>query len=121
MRRSRGLSLVEVLASLTLIAGTMTALLLAQARSLRQLAATRQGTEAHTLAEELILTWKADPSSVTAQGEFNAALRWVREESPSWRTSTRELQEIRLRVYGDDGDAVLAEYVWLEAPRRGDR
>lgn len=121
MRRSRGLSLVEVLASLTLIAGTMTALLLAQARSLRQLAATRQGTEAHTLAEELILTWKADPSSVASDGAFNATLRWRREELPSWSTSTRELREIRLRVYGDDGDAVLAEYVWLEAPRRGDR
>lgn len=123
MARHRGLSLVEVLAALTLIAGTMTAMLLAQARSLRQLAATRKASEAHRRAEQLILRWKVDPASATAEGAFDGStLRWMREESPSWLSESRELREVRLRVYGRDAqDGVLAEYVWLEESKRENR
>lgn len=123
MARHKGLSLVEVLAALTLIAGTMTALLLAQAASLRQLAATRKAAEAHRRAEQLILGWKVDPASVTPEGAFDGStLYWLREEAPSWLSASRELREVRLRVYGRDAqDGVLAEYVWLEEPKRADR
>ncbi len=123
MARRKGLSLVEVLAALTLIAGTMTVLLLAQAQSLRQLAATRKAAEAHRRAEQLILSWKVDPASVTPEGAFDGStLHWLREEAPSWLSASRELREVRLRIYGRDAqDGVLAEYVWLEEPKREDR
>ncbi|MCC7291868.1 MAG: hypothetical protein IT449_07395 [Phycisphaerales bacterium] len=113
--------MVEVLAALALIAGTMTALLLAQSRSVQQLAATKHSAEAHALAEALILRWKVNPAApLENEGAFeDSRFRWTREAVPSTLSSSRELLEIRFRVYGrnEGGDEQMwAEYVWLEAP-----
>lgn len=119
----KGLSLIEVLASLTLIAGAMTALLLAQSRSVRQLAATRRSAQTHDLAEALILQWRADPQPIApkeGRSDRDPRMRWVRAVTP-FESGGRELQEVRLRVFtlDDKGDeCVSAEYLWWEEAKK---
>ncbi len=79
MARARGISLIEVVASLLLIATTATALLVAHRRSFQQLEVTIRQETAASLAGELIASWKIEPP------EPEANVAGCIESHPSWR------------------------------------
>jgi prepilin-type N-terminal cleavage/methylation domain-containing protein len=121
MRRNRGLSLVEVLVSLVLLATTASLLLTAQAASLRQARQVELQEQAATLAGELIHTWQLeDTPPVEQQGWFDDAGRWQwrRAVSP-WQTDApSDLLSVKLTIRHFDaaGQIVLTRtWTWLEA------
>lgn len=121
MKRHRALSLIEVLAAMTLLAGTMVSLVLAQGRSLQQLAATRRQHTADALARELVLHWTMEPPpSDSCEGSFGEQPGWryVRRAQPSsWDD---KLLEMTVTIFAMDSrgeEVVASSLVWLE-PRR---
>ena len=118
---ARGLTLIEVVASLLLVGPTVTSLLVAVAGSFEQLRTTRQRETASVLAGELITQWKLDPTAAgaAAQGRFEShpAWRWVRVSQPCPAAGAGALNETTLRIYQSDehgNDQVVATYTWLE-------
>ena len=119
--RAKGITLIEVVASLVLIATTVTVLLTAHARSLNQLQTTREQQVANGLAHELITAWKLDPTARHTNGEG----RFVSHPGWRWRTATVPvasthrlgLQEVTLTLYRttDEGqEHLVSTYHWLE-------
>jgi len=92
MTKARGLSLIEVVASLVLLATVVTSLLMAQSRSLAQLRATQEREKASVLAGELLVAWEIAPREWTdhEEGVFDgdASWRWARTSRPSARPRT---------------------------------
>ena len=121
MKRRRGLTLIEVVASLVLVATTVSALLLAQSRSLQQLSATRHQERAAALANDLIRGWKVAPvtQGQTVEGTFESqpGWRWRREIQPSPDSRHLNLIDVTLAIYRLDGtgrERVIARYTWIE-------
>ena len=121
--RARGISLIEVVAALALIGTAITMLLGAQARSLEQLAVTRDRQIATELARELITAWRIDPlrQEPAREGSFasHPGWRWTRGEMPYRSTSRLALQEVTLTIHRVDGsghESHVAGYTWLERP-----
>jgi Tfp pilus assembly protein PilV len=119
--KARGLSLIEVVASLVLVGTTVTALLEAHGRSLDQLHAIRTQQSASSLARELINQWKLDPAAgrLAVEDTFpsRSGWRWTRIALPFGSASQVELQEVTLRIYQTDGqgrEKLVTSYTWLE-------
>ncbi len=118
-----GVTLVEVLAALVLLAGCVTVLLLAQARAWQQQAANAEQRQAAALAEPLILEWRRSGQDIGWSGEadFEDRPGWswqctaepihVTEEEDS--AMTRVQLTITVQDPGADRRAV-ATYTWLE-------
>ena len=118
--RARALTLIEVVASLVLLATTATALLLAQGRSLEQLRAVREQHMASKLARELITHWKLEPPAPTTamEGSFGARAgwRWTRHSQPYGLAKVKPLWQVTLTVHKRDhkGENAVSSYTWLE-------
>ena len=118
---SPALTLVEVLAALVLLAGTVTTLLLAQSRALEQQSATAERNEASRLAEELIQHWRLvdEDLSVDGQGALDAQpgwvwRRWVEEYATDGDAMLVRVHLEVLRVLDRSDPRTVAEYEWLE-------
>ena len=124
--RARGLTLIEVVASLVLLAVTVTALLASHARSMEQLTENRRLHLASELARELIVSWRLDPEAsrdLTA-GTFDdhKELRWTRRRAPRPVTARSALDEITLTIYRQDdrgNEEPVASYTWIERRDEG--
>ena len=119
--RRQAISLIEVLASLTLLAVTTAALFAAQGRAWHQLAAAHERNTAADLAQELITSWKLDSAvrASSATGEFPQAAgwHWSREVQPY--AQAPGLLEITLHVHRRQSDSTtltILTYTWLEKP-----
>ena len=118
--KERGLSLIEVVASLVLLATVVTSLLLAQSRSLAQLRATREREKADVLAGELLTAWKIEPREWPAheEGGFDgdSSWRWARTSRPYPLTRGLALRQVAVRLWHRDatGERVVRELIWLE-------
>ncbi len=117
----RGLSLIEVVASLLLIATTAAALLVAHGRSLAQLGDIRTQETAATLARELVTQWKLDPPEPAAEMhgrvETQPTWRWTRTAKPYGDAMPPPLWEVTLTIHrpGDGGsDHMIKTLTWLE-------
>lgn len=123
MPKTRGFMLIEVLAALVLLGGTVVTLLVAQSKSLEQLRiAQRQATAAH-LARELLTTWQVEEVDLVTgdEGVFDGNVEW------SWRRTverttvsgsipmTQVTVEI-IYVADDAGPQIVAQYEWFEVP-----
>jgi type II secretory pathway pseudopilin PulG len=122
-RRVRALTLIEVVASLALLATAVATLLAAQGRSLEQLRTARELETAATLARELITEQRLDPSPplTDSEGLFasHSDWRWSRTVKPLAETGDSALQTITLAIYRKDAlgvERVVTSYVWLEKP-----
>ena len=120
---SRGFTLVEVLAALALLAGTVTCLLLAETRALRQHADAQRRAEVTALAEELIRQWKVEQVELSqpAAGfcEAEPRLRWQRTVEPFQTASNPTLLRVTLRLLELDqggNERTLTTLVWLINP-----
>ena len=121
MAMARAISLIEVVASLLLIATTATALLVAHGRSLQQLKATVHQETAAALAGELMASWKIDPPGPgsTLSGGFQSrpSWRWTRGAQPYAAAVHLQLLEVTLALYRTDDQGntrALRTYSWLE-------
>lgn len=122
MTPARGLSLIEVVAALVLLAGCAVTLLTAQGRSLDQLRAVRTQETAADLARELITSWKLDPTAdLPLEGYFESTPGWRWERQECWYAtgSQGNLQEVALTIYrpqskGMGEEEALASYSWIE-------
>lgn len=119
-QNASALTLIEVVAALTLVATSVTALLAAQGRSLEQLRSAQELETAATLARELIIQWRLDPLVVPPlEGEFieNPKWRWRRKVGATTDHRATDLQEIMLTIYRRDNRGVeqrITSYIWLE-------
>lgn len=121
MTPARGLSLIEVVAALVLLAGCAVTLLTAQGRSLDQLRAVRTQETAAGFARELIASWNLEDATtkLASEGYFKAAPGWRWERQVCWysKGAHGSLQEITLTVYHtklDREEEVVARYTWIE-------
>ncbi len=119
----RALSLIEVVASLALLATTATVLLFAQGRSLDQLRATRDQEAATDLAREWLADWKlqaeGQKSSLPLDGQFGShpAWHWRRQVTPYLSAEPSRLVEMQLSVFQTDGrgrSKLVAAFHWIE-------
>jgi Tfp pilus assembly protein PilV len=122
-RRVRALTLIEVVASLVLLATAVTTLLAAQGRSLEQLRTARELATAAELARELITEQRLDPSQplTDSEGLFasHSEWRWSRTVKPFAETADSALQIITLAIYRQDRlgvERMVTSYTWLEKP-----
>ena len=119
----RGFTLIEVVAALVLLSGTVVALINVESRSLQQLAASTHQRTAARLAEELLAHWQLQECGLCteADGAFGDCPGW------SWRRSVTQtavtpptgLLQIELAIIRTDEQGepqTVATYVWLEAP-----
>jgi type II secretion system protein I len=114
-----GLTLVEVLAALALLAGAVTTLLLTQSRTLQQQTTSRQQCEASRLAEALLQQWQLEGEdlSLPGEGDFSNQSGW------SWRRSVGEqstgdstrLLRVHLEIICAQATErqTVVEYEWL--------
>lgn len=121
----RGLTLIEVVAALVLTATTVTALLMAQTRSLTQLHIIRQQKIAADLAHELIRQWQLQPDELSrsADGSFDVRPGWTWERRATPSPLAGALNEVTLTIYGPTDDVLrtlLVTYTWLEKPDAAD-
>lgn len=119
--RVRALTLIEVVAALALLAGALTALLVAQTRGLKQLQAMREQERAAVLAEELIQRWKIEPPTMTDRldGAFESAPGWwwLRAATASSILDDPDVRQVTLSIYRRETDGLehlVTTYTWLE-------
>ena len=88
----QGMTLVEVLAALTILSTLMVTFLVSQSQSLAQQRAANHRRDAAATAEELLAEWRLEelPLTQPARGGFEEMTEW------SWR---RDVE--RVRVVGD--------------------
>jgi Tfp pilus assembly protein PilV len=122
-RHVRALTLIEVVASLVLLATAVTTLLAAQGRSLEQLRTARELETAAALARGLITDWRLESSGTVppTDGVFasNPAWRWSRTAKPLSNSTDSAIQTISLTIYRNDAHGVermVTSYTWLEKP-----
>ncbi len=121
MTRRRGLTLIEVVASLVLISLAASTALTAYSRSLSQWHSTKELAQASALAEELIAGWRLDPP------EDAGVLVGAWPDAPAWsyrRTEVRiggsdahPIRQWTLAVYHADETGArqaITTYTWLE-------
>jgi Tfp pilus assembly protein PilV len=124
----KGLTLIEVVASLVLIALTATSLLAAYGRSLEQLRATREQETADGLARELLAHWSVEPIPLDEESkgtfENEPGWQWSRNTQRQWGIVSLEVYELTLTIErrGDDGHwRRVATHSWLQeadSPKR---
>ena len=116
-----GMTLVEVVASLMILGGSVTTMLVAQSASLEQMSAARLQLIAGHQAKELIATWRLEKVDLKAptSGAFSDMQGW------SWRRTASltkivdgiEFQEVTLTMIYKDPDRRSTEwmrsYRWL--------
>jgi len=119
-----GLTLIEVVASLAIIALAASTALTAYTRSLTQWRHTHRLATADAFATELMATWRLEPpsESVSLQGEFENAPGWSYrrtvtsiDERGAWY-----LTECTLALYQTETDGrrtAVASYTWWEGTR----
>lgn len=115
--RRRGLTLIEVVAALVLLAGVVSSLLLAQGRLLGQWRGLAEQEQASQLARELLAEWKLTPPT-TAEEEFegHSGWRWTRRESATVLVGDPAVREVILEIHhrsADGAERTVATYRWL--------
>lgn len=122
MRRVRGFTLIEVVASLALLATASAALLVAHARSLEQLRALRDQETASILAREWMATRHMEDRTqdLLTEGAFeqHSRWRWSLTTVPFEVREDRRIERFTLAIRHDHGsgtDAPVQSYAWLEA------
>ena len=121
MTRRRGLTLIEVVASLVLISLAASTALTVFSRSLSQSRGAKRLVQANAMARELIVRWRVDPSRDSRIFEGS----WP--DSPDWsyrRTDVRiggsdahPIRHCTLAVYHLDETGArraVTTYTWLE-------
>ncbi|MEM7456249.1 MAG: type II secretion system protein [Planctomycetota bacterium] len=93
---SKGLTLVEVIVSITLLATLLTGMLIAHSRHIRQLTLSRQTAAASRLADELLASWfksgQPFPGNETGVLGDDGQYVWVSKwraggtDNPRWQT-----------------------------------
>lgn len=114
-----GLTLIEVVAAITLLATTVTALLAVQSRSLAQLHAAHQREKAASLATDLVARCRCGALEPTGEGIFanDPGWSWTRSALPYTDATTTDLMQVTLTVSHTDVHGAATEvirYVWLE-------
>jgi type II secretory pathway pseudopilin PulG len=116
-------TLIEVVAALVLLGGTVVALLVGQSRALEQVAASQRLREAAHLAEELLSEWALQDQEVTtgAEGTFDEwpGWSWQRTVEPGFLSEGGDLLGVRLDIIctGQLGQTTtVASFVCLEMP-----
>ena len=116
--RARGLSLIEVVASLVLIATVVTSLLVAHARSIEQVKATRLLETADRMTHELMASWwvEAPGEGPWIEGRFEdlPGWHWTRAVRPYDAPNHEDLNEITLTIFGNVSAVPMGTYTWLE-------
>ena len=116
--RARGLSLIEVVASLVLIATVVTSLLAAHARSLAQVKATRLRETADRATHELIASWAVETPGerLWIEGRFAdlPGWHWTRAVRPYDPPNHEDLNEVTLTIYAEVSTTAMGTYTWLE-------
>lgn len=118
MRSHRAMGLVEVLASLFLLGGAATSILVAQGMALEQVRNAALELEASELAHELIATWQLEGAKMTdpASGRFD-------REGWSWRRQSikEEIlpdlvapQVVLEIVHEQERTLWVRQFAWLE-------
>ena len=79
MERRRALTLIEVVASLLILGGSITALMVAQSNSLASLQDSRLQLAAQQMAKELIANWRIENEALTvpASGTVPDSAHWT--------------------------------------------
>ena len=123
-RRDRALSLVEVLASIMLVGGSVTGMLVVQARGMAELKEGRLALQADELAKEKLHEWQltGEPLPESKTGGFSNLQRWTwRRESeraiiaPNLESTVVTLTLIRA---GDRWERPWTrKYRWLESDK----
>jgi len=119
--RYRGISLVEVMASLLLLGTTITAVLVAQARSLRTISLANERMVAAELARELITGWQLDGTDVlvAASGQFPGRENWTWSRESTLREVQDQvrMREVTVRTEHARADGSVEpfsyDFVWL--------
>jgi Tfp pilus assembly protein PilV len=116
--RVRGLTLIEVVAALVLMAGVVSALLLAQGRLLGKLRGIEEQELASHLAREIIAQWKLErPTATQGEVEEYPGWRWIRQESTTLLVRDPLVREVTLQIVhrtADGAERTVASYQWLE-------
>ena len=100
-RRPRGMTLVEVVAGSALLGTLLVAILLAQARIVKQAGLAARRVEACGIADGMLELWWSDPEEFRVDGSGDVQGR----EGWSWRTSVIE---------NEDAERLGADVVALE-------
>ncbi|MCP4589434.1 MAG: hypothetical protein GY842_01690 [bacterium] len=122
--QTRSLTLVEVVASLALLGGTVATLLVAQSGALEQLRAAQDRREAGALARGLLQDWRLAGEDLTAPAEG----AWSDRPAWSWRRlvvgecgrDKARLVQVRVEVVHTavhEPPRTVAAYDWLEPLR----
>jgi type II secretion system protein I len=113
MRRQRGLTLLEVLVALVVLAVGVTAMQRLLARSVRGIDTDARVSRAMVAARALLADAALDPPEPGVVGGERDGLRYQREVR---RTAHPALREIRVRVSaGDDATCELVEVIRVPA------
>lgn len=103
-----GTTLLEVLAGLAILGVSLTGLLAAKARHLRQWATAQQRLEATAAAEELLAAWWQAPDKWPRNdsGPVPGRPAWTWRTRATENTGARELgaQVVRLEIVGREGE-----------------
>jgi len=121
-RLARALSLVEVLASIVIIGGAVTTMLVAQSNSIATLKTARLESQADDFARNLIARWRLNSEDVSAiaSGEIPGQQRWTwrRQSEPFHAGEKVQATLIMLTIVraGSHAEAPwVRRYQWLEA------
>ena len=118
-----GLTLVEVLASLVIIGGSVAAILVAQSNCLQHIEASRLQLTARDIATELIAAWRLNGSdlSMDTRGEVEGMTGWAwrRSSQPSDVLKSVKVTEVKLEIIHRDphlpGAVWVRSYFWLSS------
>lgn len=121
-RKCPAMTLVEVLAALTLLGTSVVTLLQAQTRSVQALQTAKTRSVAAVIAEELIAEWELTNEDMLAPAEDwiedHDGWRWQRTAETRLVGDAVEMVEVRLEIVRttQDNGEVLAVFAWLEVP-----
>lgn len=117
---ARGVTLIEVVAALALVAGTVTALLLAHGRSIRQATFADERERVAADVEELIIGWTLHDVDVRApaNGTFAAMPDWTWQRRATLYYDSHEVKLLKVQLIAtrtaSEGAASRAHIVeWL--------
>ena len=117
---SRGLSLVEVVAAIVLLAGTVTPLILSQSKASQQYATARNLTSASSLAQELTYRWRLEEinTSTPAQGVFEDTPNWSWQRTSSVYSNVGSITvlevTLEIKLLSERDSQTVVSYSWLE-------
>lgn len=120
-RYPRGLTLIEVLAALVIIGGSVTTMVIAQSNCLEGLSQSRLETTAQHLARELIANWTVSGEDLHTPASGRIANRprwsWQRSADSVSLSESKKATQITLRLTHTDQDTAggswSRKFVWL--------